>query len=66
MKDLLNETVDYVLCGYIGDLVCCNANCDDCDDDDKIINRAEYNQKYETKRGKILQHKTNSGKKSKI
>lgn len=65
MKNLLGENIDYVLCGYLAELVCCNANCNECNEDDKTINREVFKSKYGDDR-EILFSKKNTRKKSKI
>lgn len=64
-RDLMGEVIDYTLCGYLGEMVICHNKCDDCNDDDKILNRAHFNQKYEDE-GKVLFSSKNTRKKRKI
>ena len=64
--DLLGEVIDYTLCGYLGELVCCDGTeCDKCDDDDKYINKAVYEHRYGSQR-EVLQSKKHSGKKCRL
>ena len=54
--DLLGEVIDYTLCGYLGELVCCDTDCLKCSEDDKYINKAVYEYKYGNERT-VLQSK---------
>ena len=63
--DLLGEVIDYTLCGYLGELVCCDIDCSNCNDDDKYINKEVYEHKYDGQR-EVLQSKKHSGKKRRL